>query len=81
MKLLHWEYTKKFQVKGTFDQFPSAVVIFRQVKNYYFIYTMSGIDESLIPSRKEYVQMEYLLNKEFGTLQAYRERRFFRKKL
>ncbi|MBD7983325.1 hypothetical protein H9649_01925 [Sporosarcina sp. Sa2YVA2] len=77
MELLQWEYWRGYQIKGVFSQFPTTVVIFRQVKNYYFIYSMSGLDETAIPTRKDYVKMEYLLNKELGNLQAYRERSVF----
>ncbi|WOV89002.1 hypothetical protein QWT69_07830 [Sporosarcina oncorhynchi] len=77
MELVHWEYWRKYQIKGVFDRFPTTVVIFRQVKNYYFIYSMSGLDETVIPTRKDYVQMEYLLNKELGSLPAYRKRFVF----
>lgn len=77
MELIHWEFGRKYQIKGIFDRFPTTVVIFRQIKNYYFIYSMAGFDQTSIPTRKEYVQMEYLLNKELGNLQAYRERAVF----
>lgn len=77
MELLQWEYWRGYQIKGVFSQFPTTVVIFRQVKKYYFIYSMSGLDETAIPTRKDYVKMEYLLNKELGNLQAYRERSVF----
>ncbi|MDW0114777.1 MULTISPECIES: hypothetical protein [Sporosarcina] len=81
MELIHWEYGRKYQVKGIFNEFPSTVVIFRQIKDYYFIYTMSAIDDTSLPTRKQYVQMEYLLNKELGTLPAYRNRQVFRTSL
>ena len=75
MKLIHWAYTRKYQIKGIFDSFPTTVVLFRKISDYYFIFSMSGLDESFLPSRADYVRMEYLLNKELGTLQAYKHRR------
>lgn len=77
MELIQWNYWRKYQIRGVFDRFPTTVVVFRQIKNYYFIYSMKGLDETSIPSKKDYVQMEYLLNKELGNLQAYRERTVF----
>jgi hypothetical protein len=78
MKLLDWKYTRKYQVKCVFDKFPETVFIFRQVKDYYFLFSMSGLDRNAIPSRKDYVQMEYQLNKELCLLEAYRQRSVFK---
>ncbi|MFS0576407.1 hypothetical protein AB1K83_12280 [Sporosarcina sp. 179-K 3D1 HS] len=75
MKLIHWAYTRKYQIKAVFDTFPTTVVLFRKISDYYFIFSMSGVDETLLPTRKDYVRMEYLLNKELGTLQAYKRRK------
>ncbi|REB07254.1 hypothetical protein DVB69_10425 [Sporosarcina sp. BI001-red] len=80
MQIIHWSYTRKYQVKSVFDSFPDTVVVFRQINGYYFINTMSGLDPQLLPSRKDYVQMEYLINKELGTLSAYKNRRALQKK-
>ncbi|GEN82657.1 hypothetical protein SLU01_09690 [Sporosarcina luteola] len=77
MKLLHWEYTRKYQVKGIFDEFPETVFLFRRVKDYYFLFSMSGLDQHAIPSKKDYVRMEYILNKELYSLDAYRQRKVF----
>jgi len=75
MRILHWSYTRKYQVKTVFDLFPDTVVIFRQIHGYYFIRSMKGLDPSSLPERKHYVQMEYCINKELGTLSAYKSRK------
>lgn len=80
MKLLHWSYTRKYQVKSVFDLFPDTVVVFRQINGYYFINTMKGLYPLELPTRQHYVQMEYLVNKELGTLPAYKNRRALRKR-
>lgn len=78
MKLLQWEYTRKYQVKCIFDEFPHTVFIFRKVKDYYFLFSMSGLDKHAVPTKKDYVRMEYLLNKELCLLDAYRQRSIFK---
>lgn len=80
MKLFHWSYTRKYQIKGIFDTFPDTVVVFRQINGYYFINTMKGLNPIDLPTRKHYVQMEYLINKELGTLPAYKNRRALQKR-
>ncbi|WJY28255.1 MULTISPECIES: hypothetical protein [Sporosarcina] len=75
MKIIHWSYTRKYQIKGIFDLFPDAVVIFRQINGYYFIRSIRGLEPTYLPERKHYVQMEYCINKELGTLAAYQNRR------
>lgn len=77
MKLLHWEYARKYQVQCAFDEFPHTVFVFRKVKDYYFLFSMSGLDKNAVPTRKDYVRMEYLLNKEFCLLDSYRQRSVF----
>lgn len=80
MKIIHWSYTRKYQVKSVFDLFPDKVAVFRQINGYYFIYTIKSQDSIELRSRKHYVQMEYLINKELGTLTAYKNRKALQKK-
>ncbi|MGH2317746.1 hypothetical protein ACRC6Q_08240 [Planococcus sp. SE5232] len=75
MKLVNWSYAKRYNIKAIFDEFPHVVVLFRQIGGYYFIYSMKGLTPEHIPGRREYVRMEYLLNKELGMLEAYVERK------
>ncbi|WP_432355685.1 hypothetical protein [Sporosarcina sp. A2] len=75
MKLLHWSYTRRYQLKGVFDLFSDSVVIFRQINGYYFVNSIKGLDPHCLPERKHYVQMEYLINKELCTLPAYKNRK------
>lgn len=75
VKLIQWAYTRKYQIKAVFEPFPSTIVLFRKISDYYFIFSMSGLDPYMLPNRKDYVRMEYLLNKELGTLQAYKDRK------
>lgn len=71
MNLIQWSYTKKYQIKAIFDEFPDTVFIFRSISSYYFIFTTKGIVSHLGPSRDDYVKMELLLNLELDSLQAY----------
>lgn len=76
MKLVNWSYAKRYNIKAIFDDFPHVVVLFRQIGAYYFIFSMKGLTPEHIPTRREYVKMEYLLNKELGMLEAYKERKY-----
>lgn len=75
MKLIAWSYTRRYQIKAVFSTFPHVTVLFRQIGGYYFIYSMKGLTKEHIPERKDYVRMEYLLNKEMGFLAAYKQRK------
>lgn len=75
MKLVNWSYAKRYNIKAVFDEFPHIVVRFRQVGGYYFIFSMQGVTKDHVPGRRDYVQMEYLLNKELDLLDAYIGRR------
>ena len=71
MKLVQWSYTKKYQVKAIFDDFPGMVIIFRTIGSYYFVFTTKGNGSDTFPKRKDYVEMELLLNEEMQTLPFY----------
>lgn len=74
MKMLKWSYTKRYNIKARFDQFPHSTVIFRKIKDYYFIYTISWSEEDNIVKRQHLKEMEMLLNKELGTIEFYLKR-------
>lgn len=76
MKLIQWSYAKRYNIKAIYDEFPHVVVLFRQIGGYYFIFSMKGLTPEHIPTRRDYVKMEYLLNKDLGLLEAYKERRY-----
>ena len=75
MKLLHWSYTHNYQIKGIFDSYPDMIIILRSVGDYYFVFTTRGIVSVPSPSRKEYVEMELLINSELDKLTAYLNRK------
>lgn len=75
MNIVHWNYTRKYRIKCVFDTFPATVVLFRKITDYYFIFSMSGVDEHSLPNRNDYERMEYVLNAELGTLPAYLNRK------
>lgn len=75
MNLLHWSYTKKYQIKAIFDSYPDMMIIFRSVGHYYFVFTTSGIVSVPSPSRKDYVEMELLINLELDKLTSYLNRK------
>lgn len=71
MELIQWSYTRKYQVKAIFSEFPEMVIIFRSIGSYYFVFTTKGNIQDSYPTRKDYVEMELLLNNELHTLPAY----------
>ena len=77
MKLTNWSYTKRYNIKAQFDVFPNSVVIFRQIKDYYFVYTVNWSLGDPVVSKTTLEKMEWLLNKELGTLESYSQRIFF----
>ncbi|HSI66286.1 MAG TPA: hypothetical protein VK947_02655 [Planococcus sp. (in: firmicutes)] len=76
MKLIQWSYAKRYNIKAIYDDFPHVVVLFRQIGGYYFIFSMKGLTPEHIPNRRDYVKMEYLLNKDLGLLEAYKQRKY-----
>ncbi|MBS4179283.1 hypothetical protein [Lederbergia citrea] len=74
MKILKWSYTKRYNIKARFDQFPHSEVVFRQIKDYYFIYTVFWSKEDPAVERPHLEEMEVLLNRELGTLDCYLKR-------
>ncbi|WML47944.1 hypothetical protein RCG23_21965 [Neobacillus sp. PS3-34] len=75
MLLLRWSYTKKYNIKGIFDNFPSSPVIFRQIKDYYFVYRVHWDANDPPVGRSDLEQMELLLNEELGTIDFYLQRK------
>jgi len=75
LKLVQWSYTKKYQVKAIFDKFPEMIIIFRTIGSYYFVFTTKGTGSDVFPTRKDYVEMELLLNEEMQTLPYYISRK------
>ena len=77
MKLIKWSYTKRYNIKAQFDVFPNSIATFRQIKDYYFIYTVNWSLGDPVVSKIALEEMEWLLNKELGTLESYNKRKFF----
>ena len=76
MNLIQWSYARNYQIKAIFDSFPDMVFIFRSINSYYFIFTTKGIiSVDSIPTRRDYVEMELLINLELDRLQSYINRR------
>ncbi|PUB13919.1 hypothetical protein [Paenisporosarcina sp. OV554] len=75
MKLIQWSYAKRYQVKAIFDEFPDMILIFRTVGSYYFVFTTIGTVSHSNPTRKDYVEMELLINEQLQTLPAYIQRK------
>ncbi|WP_075617797.1 hypothetical protein [Paenisporosarcina indica] len=71
MELIQWSYTRKYQVKAIFSEFPEMTIIFRSIGSYYFVFTTKGNLRDQYPTRKDYVEMELLINDELQTLPAY----------
>lgn len=78
MKLLKWSYTKRYNIKAQYDEFPNSIVIFRKIKEYYFVYTVNWSMSDPIVSKNALEEMEWLLNKELGTQDGYLQREYFK---
>lgn len=78
MKLTKWSYTKRYNIKAQFDDFPDSVVVFRQIKDYYFVYTVNWSMSNPVVLKHALEEMEWLLNKELGTQESYRLRKALR---
>jgi hypothetical protein len=78
MQLLDWSYTKKYSIKAVFQPFSHSTVIFRQIKDYYFVYTVHWSSRDPIVTRNDLETMEILMNKALGTDQAYFRRSAYR---
>ncbi|MET3317365.1 UNVERIFIED_ORG: hypothetical protein ABIC97_000449 [Peribacillus simplex] len=75
MQLVKWAYMRRYNIKTIFDQFPNSPVIFRKIKDYYFIYTIQWTAADAPVGTKELEEMEQLLNRELGTELQYLYRR------
>lgn len=71
MELLDWSYMRHYNIKARFDPFFHSDVIFRQIKDYYFIYTVRWSEKDPVVDKTDLEQMEILLNKELGTAHSY----------
>jgi hypothetical protein len=75
LKLIHWSYVKRYQVKAIFDEFPDMILVLRSISSYYFVFTTTGSVGHTYPNRKDYVEMELLVNEQLQTLPAYIKRK------
>ncbi|MFD6441589.1 hypothetical protein ACFWDG_17665 [Peribacillus sp. NPDC060186] len=75
MQFVKWAYMRRYNIKAIFDQFPNSPVIFRKIKDYYFIYTIQWTAADAPVGTKELEEMEQLLNRELGTELQYLYRR------
>jgi len=71
LKLIQWSYSRKYQVKAIFDKFPDMIIVFRTIGTYYFVFTTKGHIPDSYPTRKDYEEMELLINEELKTLPSY----------
>jgi hypothetical protein len=79
MELTKWSYTKRYNIKAQFDVYPNSIVLFRKIKNYYFVYTVQWSINDTVVTKGVLEEMELLLNKELGTDEEYRQRKHLRK--
>lgn len=75
MKLKKWSYMKRNQVKGIFDSFPDGNMIFKRIKNYYFIHSVAWEGSPQNIEKEQLKEMEFLLNIEMGFLDGYLKRK------
>ena len=66
---------RRNQVKGLFDCFPEAVIIFKRIRNFYYIYSAEWKGRPQLIAKQQLEEMEYLLNKEMGFLRGYLQRK------
>ncbi|TLS37175.1 hypothetical protein [Pseudalkalibacillus caeni] len=77
MELLDWGYSRRYNIKAVFDRFPNSLVVFRMIRDYYFVYIVNWSEDDPIVTRPDLKQMELLLNQELGTLGEYRKRKTY----
>lgn len=75
MELIRWSYMRRNQVKGIFDCFPEAIIIFKRIRNYYFIHSVEWGGNPQFIAEQQLEEMEYLLNQEMGFLYGYLQRK------
>ncbi|MFZ3589291.1 hypothetical protein ACOI1C_08350 [Bacillus sp. DJP31] len=75
MILLNWSYTKRCTIKANFDYCPNSTVIFRPIRDYYFVYTINWSNTDSVVTRDELSKMEQLVNEELGTKHQYYNRK------
>ncbi|MCM3708458.1 MULTISPECIES: hypothetical protein [Cytobacillus] len=66
---------RRNQVKGIFDCFPEAIIIFKRIRNYYFIHSVEWGGNPQFIAEQQLEEMEYLLNQEMGFLYGYLQRK------
>ncbi|WP_421385390.1 hypothetical protein ACOJQI_04565 [Bacillus salacetis] len=74
LKLIKWSYSRRFNIKASFDSFPHSTVLFRRIKDYYFVYNVYWSTQDPIVVREDLVEMELLLNRELGSEKEYLNR-------
>jgi diacylglycerol kinase (ATP) len=75
MNLVKWSYTKRYNIKAIYAEFPNSNVIFRRIHNYYFIYIVNWSEKDLPVTKVHLENMEQLLNDELETGHFYRNRK------
>jgi diacylglycerol kinase (ATP) len=75
MELIKWSYTKRQNIKAIFDYCPSSTVIFRPIRDFYFIYIVNWSESDPVITKDKLATMEQLLNKELGTENEYLNRK------
>ena len=78
MELIKWSYTKRYNIKAQFNMYPNSLVVFRRIKNYYFVYTVQWSMKDPIVTKSVLEEMEWQLNRELGSEEDYRKRKNFR---
>ncbi|GIN20799.1 MAG TPA: hypothetical protein DEO65_15230 [Bacillus bacterium] len=77
MELIDWSYTRHYNIKARFEPFIHSDVIFRQIKDYYFVYTVRWSDIDPVVERGHLEEMEILMNRELGMEHSYFKRMAF----
>ncbi|RIW33236.1 hypothetical protein D3H55_11290 [Bacillus salacetis] len=75
MKLNKWSYSRRYNIKASFDRFPNSTVLFRRIKDYYFVYNVYWSTHDPIVGRRDLEEMELLLNRDLGSEREYINRR------
>ncbi|WP_419883317.1 hypothetical protein ACN6MY_06980 [Peribacillus sp. B-H-3] len=75
MKLLKWSYLRRNTIKTSFDIYPNSPVIFRRIRNYYFVYNVQWSYPDPAVNEAELRDMELLLNQELGFDEGYKNRK------
>ncbi|PPA71888.1 hypothetical protein [Jeotgalibacillus proteolyticus] len=75
MKLIRWTYAGRGRIRAYFDLFPASTVVLSKIRTFYFVRQVQWNERDPVVAKKHLQEMEYLINEELDTIEAYKKRR------